>query len=157
VKLLQKETKETKVLADGQTFRSGITLLSSFASVEFAKAASCRRSPNIRVHLHSSAVKILCLLCFFAAKAGFPVLKSRLVFGRISGDSRVMEIVFNVTQEGDGGYVAECLSHDIFTQGNTWEELRANVREAVSAYFFDQPKPAAVRLHLVRDELLAGA
>jgi predicted RNase H-like HicB family nuclease len=67
------------------------------------------------------------------------------------------EIVFGVTQEGDGGYVAECLSHDIFTQGDTWEQLRANVREAVSAYFFDQPKPAAVRLHLVRDELLVGA
>jgi predicted RNase H-like HicB family nuclease len=68
-----------------------------------------------------------------------------------------MEIVFSVTQENDGGYAAECLSHDIFTQGNTWEELRVNVREAVSAYFFDQPKPSAVRLHLVRDELLAGA
>ncbi len=68
-----------------------------------------------------------------------------------------MEIVFTVTQENDGGSEAECLSHDIFTQGNTWEELRANVREVVSAYFFDQPKPAAVRLHLVRDELLAGA
>jgi predicted RNase H-like HicB family nuclease len=81
----------------------------------------------------------------------------RLVLRRFSGDSPAMEIVFTVTQEGDGGYVAECLSHDIFTQGNTWEELRANVREAVSAYFFDQPKPAAVRLHLVRDELLAGA
>lgn len=67
------------------------------------------------------------------------------------------EIVFGVTQEGDGGYVAECLSHDIFTQGDTWEQLRANVREVVSAYFFDQPKPAAVRLHLVRDELLVGA
>jgi len=68
-----------------------------------------------------------------------------------------MEIVFNVTQEGDGGFVAECLSHDIFTQASTWDELRANVREAVSAFFFDQPKPSAVRLHLVRDELLAGA
>ena len=68
-----------------------------------------------------------------------------------------MEIVFSVTQENDGGYVAECLSHDIFTQGGTWEELRVNVREAVSAYCFDQTKPSAVRLHLVRDELLAGA
>lgn len=68
-----------------------------------------------------------------------------------------MEIVFAVTQDSDGGFTAECLSHDIFTQGNTWEELRANVREAVSAYFFDQPKPAAVRLHLVRDEVLAPA
>ena len=67
-----------------------------------------------------------------------------------------MEIVFSVTQETDGGYVAECLSDDIFTQGNTWEELRANVREAVSAYFFDRPKPSAVRLHFVRGELLAG-
>lgn len=73
------------------------------------------------------------------------------------GDSCAMEIVFSITQESDGGYVAECLSHDIFTQGNTWEDLRANVREAVSAFFFDQPKPTAVRLHLVRDELLAGA
>jgi len=68
-----------------------------------------------------------------------------------------MEIVFSITQETDGGYVAECLSHDIFTQADTWEELRANVREAVSAYFFDQPKPSAIRLHLVRDELLASA
>jgi predicted RNase H-like HicB family nuclease len=68
-----------------------------------------------------------------------------------------MEIVFSVTQESDGGFVAECLSHDIFTQGNTWDELRANVREAVAAYFFDQPRPSAVRLHLVRDELLACA
>jgi hypothetical protein len=62
--------------------------------------------------------------------------KERLVFHRKSGDSTAMEIVFTVTQENDGGYVAECLSHDIFTQGNTWDELRANVREAVSAYFF---------------------
>lgn len=68
-----------------------------------------------------------------------------------------MEIVFSITQEADGGFVGECLSHDIFTQGDTWEELRANVREAVSAYFFDQPKPSAIRLHLVRDEMLAVA
>jgi predicted RNase H-like HicB family nuclease len=68
-----------------------------------------------------------------------------------------MEIVFTVTQESDGGFVAECLSQDIFTQGDTWEELRANVREAVAAYFFDQTKPAVVRLHLVRDEVLAPA
>lgn len=66
-----------------------------------------------------------------------------------------MEIVFSVTHEADGGFVAECLSHDIFTQGDSWEELRANVREAVSCYFFDQPGPSAVRLHLVRDEVLA--
>jgi hypothetical protein len=68
-----------------------------------------------------------------------------------------MEIVFGVTQESDGGFVAECLSHDIFTEGDTWEQLRVNVREAVSAYFFDQLKPTGIRLHLVRDEVLAPA
>lgn len=67
------------------------------------------------------------------------------------------ELVFQVTQETDGGFVAECLSEDIFTQGDTWEELRQNVQEAVSAYFFDGGKPSAIRLHLVRDEVLAQA
>jgi predicted RNase H-like HicB family nuclease len=65
------------------------------------------------------------------------------------------EIVFEVTQEGDGGFVAECLNEDIFTQGNTWEELRHNVKEAVSAFYFDKKGPSSIRLHLVRDELLA--
>ncbi len=63
--------------------------------------------------------------------------------------------MFQVTQESDGGFVAECLSHDIFTEGDTWEQLRTNARAAVSAYFFDQPKPAGIRLHLVRDEVLS--
>jgi predicted RNase H-like HicB family nuclease len=68
-----------------------------------------------------------------------------------------MEIVFSITQEADGGFVGECLSHDIFTQGDTWDELRAKVMEAVTGYFFDQPKPSVIRLHLVRDEILAVA
>lgn len=65
------------------------------------------------------------------------------------------ELVFEVTQEADGGYCAECLTLDIFTQADTWDELRANVREAVRAYFFDGVTPERVRLHLVRDEVLA--
>ncbi len=66
-----------------------------------------------------------------------------------------MEIVFSVTQEADGGYVAECLSHDIFTQGQGWDELRRNTLEAANAYFFDQPRPSTIRLHLVRDEVVS--
>lgn len=66
------------------------------------------------------------------------------------------ELVFEVTQESDGGFVAECLTESIYTQADTWDELRDNVREAMSAFFFDSPRPAVVRLHLVRDELLAA-
>ena len=65
------------------------------------------------------------------------------------------EIVFEVTQDADRGFSAECLTESIFTQGDTWEELRANVKEAVEAFYFDRPGPATVRLHLVRDEMLA--
>jgi len=68
------------------------------------------------------------------------------------------ELVFEVTQEEDGGFCAECLTENIFTQGDTWDAARQNVQEAVRAYFFDQPKtPRRIRLHLVRDEVLADA
>jgi predicted RNase H-like HicB family nuclease len=65
------------------------------------------------------------------------------------------ELVFEVTQEADGGYCAECLTVDIFTQADSWDELRMNVSEAVKAYFFDSAPPARIRLHLVRDEMLS--
>jgi predicted RNase H-like HicB family nuclease len=68
------------------------------------------------------------------------------------------ELIFEVTQDEDGGFCAECLSENIFTQGDTWDAVRANVQEAVRAYFFDQPAaPRRIRLHLVRDEILASA
>lgn len=64
------------------------------------------------------------------------------------------ELVFSVTQEGDGGF-AEALGESIITQADTWEELRTNVREAVAAFYFDRPAPKSLRLHMVRDEVLA--
>lgn len=67
------------------------------------------------------------------------------------------ELVFEVIQESDGGYCAECLTEDIFTEGDSWNELRENIREAVTAFFFDRQLPARVRLHLVRDEVLSVA
>ena len=68
---------------------------------------------------------------------------------------RESELVFEVTEEADGGYVAECLTESIVTQGDTWEELRAMVKDAVDAYFFDGPKPQWIRLHLVHNEVLS--
>jgi hypothetical protein len=65
------------------------------------------------------------------------------------------ELVFEVSQENDGGYTAEALGEGIFTQGDSWDDLRRNVADAVEAYFFDQQKPGQVRLRLVRDEMLA--
>jgi len=69
------------------------------------------------------------------------------------------ELIFEVIQEDDGGFFAECLTESIVTEGNTWEELRQNVKQAVKAFYFDQPEklPSTLRLHLVRDEVLAYA
>ena len=48
------------------------------------------------------------------------------------------EIIFEVAQEPDGGYTAEA----IFTHADTWEELKANVREAVEGFYFDSTPPS---------------
>lgn len=65
------------------------------------------------------------------------------------------ELVFEVTQEADGGFIAESLGEGVITQADTWNELRENVREATAAYFFDSTPPERIRLHLIRDEILA--
>jgi hypothetical protein len=67
------------------------------------------------------------------------------------------ELVFEVTQEVDGGFCAECLSDSIVTEGDTWEDLRRNAQEVVRAFYFDEPErlPTVIRLHLVRDEAVA--
>jgi predicted RNase H-like HicB family nuclease len=83
------------------------------------------------------------------------MLKERA--SEISSSIHMNEIVFEITQEADGGFSAECLTESIFTQGDTWDELRANVKEAVNGFYFDQEKPKSVRLHLIRDEVLKTA
>ena len=68
--------------------------------------------------------------------------------------ARRSELVFEVTEDADGGYVAECLTESIVTQGDSWDDLRANVKDAVHGHFYDGGLPDAIRLHLVRDEVL---
>jgi predicted RNase H-like HicB family nuclease len=56
----------------------------------------------------------------------------------------------------DGGYTASALGYGIHTQGNTVEELRIMVKDAVRCYFDETMEaPKIIRLHFVRDEVLA--
>jgi predicted RNase H-like HicB family nuclease len=70
------------------------------------------------------------------------------------------EIIFEVREdEVDGGYTAAALGYSIFTQGDTLEEVRAMVRDGVQCHFGDGvpgPMPKMIRLHFVRDEVLAA-
>jgi predicted RNase H-like HicB family nuclease len=70
--------------------------------------------------------------------------------------SRMAELIFEVRDAEEGGFYARALGKPIFTQADTWDELRSNILEAVEV-FFDTPEeqPKLVRLHYVKDELLA--
>jgi predicted RNase H-like HicB family nuclease len=66
-----------------------------------------------------------------------------------------MDLIFEVRDAEEGGYDAHALGHPIFTQAETWEELRENVLEAVSLHFEDATdRPRIVQLHYVKDELI---
>ena len=67
------------------------------------------------------------------------------------------EIIFEVSEdEIDGGYSASALGYGINTEGDTLEGLRRNVKEAVECYFDEtMARPGLIRLHFVRDEVLA--
>ena len=66
------------------------------------------------------------------------------------------EIVFVVEQAPEGGYTARALGEAIFTEADTEAELRVAVQDAVHCHFDEGKSPKVIRLHFVRDELLAA-
>lgn len=67
------------------------------------------------------------------------------------------EIVFLVEDDPDGGYTARALGESIFTQADDLKNLREMVRDAVHCHFPDeQSRPKIIRLHIVRDEIIAS-
>jgi sugar phosphate isomerase/epimerase len=66
------------------------------------------------------------------------------------------EIVFLVEDAPEGGLLARALGHSIFTEADTYDELRAQVRDAVHVHFDDTNRPTVIRLHYVKDEVLAA-
>jgi hypothetical protein len=67
----------------------------------------------------------------------------------------MIEIVFVVDEAAEGGYIARAVGESIFTEAATLEELRVNVRSAVECHFEEGQTPKVIRLHIVRDEILA--
>ena len=66
-----------------------------------------------------------------------------------------MELIFEIRDAEEGGFYARALGHSIFTQGETWDELRSNLLEAVSLHFDDATtRPRLVQMHYVKDELV---
>jgi hypothetical protein len=65
------------------------------------------------------------------------------------------ELIFLVEEAPEGGYTARSLGESIFTEADTLDELKAAVLDAVHCHFDEDKLPIAVRLHIVRQEVLA--
>jgi hypothetical protein len=66
------------------------------------------------------------------------------------------EIIFVVEAAPEGGFAARALGEAIFTQAESVEELHTSIRDAVRCHFDDQAAPKMIRLHFVRDEVIAA-
>lgn len=66
------------------------------------------------------------------------------------------ELIFLVEEASEGGFTARALGESIFTEAETVDELRQQVRDAVRCHFDDGQAPKVIRLHFVREEVLAG-
>lgn len=65
------------------------------------------------------------------------------------------EIIFTVEESPEGGYEAHALGYSIFTEADTFEELKKMVQDAVVCHFDEAERPKIIRLHLLKEELLA--
>ena len=54
----------------------------------------------------------------------------------------------------EGGYNARAIGDSIYTEGNTLDELKSNVRDAVQCHFDVDNIPRIIRLHLVIEEII---
>ena len=66
------------------------------------------------------------------------------------------ELIFQVEQAVEGGYIARALGASIFTEAEDFEALREQVSDAVRCHFEEGKGPKVIRLHFVRDEVIAA-
>jgi len=67
----------------------------------------------------------------------------------------INEVIFVVEEAPEGGYIARALGEAIFTEADTLVELHDKVRDAVRCHFEEGKHPKVIRLHHVREEVIA--
>jgi predicted RNase H-like HicB family nuclease len=65
------------------------------------------------------------------------------------------EIIFIVEEADEGGYIARALGHSIFTEGDSYEEVKRNILDAIECHFDAATAPKIVRIHFVKEETIA--
>jgi hypothetical protein len=65
------------------------------------------------------------------------------------------ELIFVVEEAPEGGYTARALNAPIFTEADTLKDIPYQVRDAVRCHFDEGLAPKVIRLHFVREEVIA--
>jgi hypothetical protein len=65
------------------------------------------------------------------------------------------EVFFLVEEALEGGFIAKAIGESIFTEAETMDELKFNIRESVHCHFDDDKLPKIIRLHLVKEEIIS--
>lgn len=66
------------------------------------------------------------------------------------------EIIFVVEEAPECGHCARAVGESIFTEAETAAELHERVRDAVRCHFDGNGSLKLIRLHFVRDEVIAA-
>ena len=66
------------------------------------------------------------------------------------------EIIFLVEDAPEGGFMVRALDASILTYADNLDDLRCRVYEAVDCHFEPNNKPKVIRLHFVREEVIAA-
>ena len=72
------------------------------------------------------------------------------------GSSVAKEVIFLIEEAPEGGYLARALGYGIFTEADSWDELKAAIRDAVGCHFDADERPDLIRMHIVREEVMVA-
>jgi predicted RNase H-like HicB family nuclease len=64
------------------------------------------------------------------------------------------ELTFIIEESPEGGFSARALGESINTEADSEEQLKQNIKEAVTCHFEEEEMPFIIRLHFVRDEYI---
>ena len=66
------------------------------------------------------------------------------------------EIIFIVQEAPEGGFTARALEASILTEADDMARLHEQIRDAVRCHFEEAERPRIIRIHFVREEVIAA-
>lgn len=87
-------------------------------------------------------------------KLSLPYFMIKIIIN-FAKNKTMTEIIFIIEESPEGGYEARALGYSIFTEGETVEELKENIKEAIRCHF-EVDIPKIIRLHYIKEEVIAA-